>query len=96
MKYFCETILSDKIHFFLSDIQPKNDKIKSYELNIDEIKLKDLDMNISIFNSMLTPHNALYIYMMLSEICADGNIRKYFNKKASEFAYRHLQVTSSF
>jgi len=94
MKYFCEAVLSNKIHFFLSDIMPKSDKIKAYELETDELKLKDLEMNISIFNFMLTPHNILYIYMMLSEICVDDKEKKYFSKKATDFAYRHLQSTS--
>lgn len=94
MKYFCETVLSNKPHFFLSDVQPKSDKVKSYAVKTDEFKLVDLDKNISIFNSMLTPHNILYIYMMLSEICIDENEKKYFSKKASEFAFIHLQATS--
>jgi len=94
MKYFCETVLSNKPHFFISDIIPKSDKVKAYAFKTDKYKLIDLDKNISIFNCMLTPHNILYIYMMLSEICVDDNEKKYFSKKASEFASIHLQVTN--
>ncbi|MGE5473437.1 MAG: hypothetical protein ACM3UU_04370 [Ignavibacteriales bacterium] len=93
MKYFCETVLGDKVHFFLSDFQPISSKVKSYKLQADEIKIQELDMNISIFNSMLTPHNILYIYMMLSEICMDEKEKRYFNKKASDFACSHLKLT---
>ncbi|MGE5329231.1 MAG: hypothetical protein ACM3KR_06980 [Deltaproteobacteria bacterium] len=94
MKYFCETVLSDRLHFFLSDAIPKSPKINSYAIDIDEIRLKDLDINISIFNSMLTSHNLIYIYMMLSELCIEDKEKKLFTARASEVAYRHLPVTS--
>lgn len=93
MKYFCETVLSDKPHFFLSDFQPISTKVKSYKLQTDEIKLRELDRNISIYNSMLTPHNILSIYMMLSEICIYEKEKRYFNRKASEFACKQLETT---
>lgn len=92
MKYFCETQLDSKPHFFISEIELRNDKIKSYAIEDNSTKIQDLNKNISIFNSMMTPHNILYIYMMLSELCVDDTARKYFNKKASEYAYRHLEA----
>lgn len=93
MKYFCEIELCNCRHFFIADVKFNNDKIKSYELMDNKMKILDLDKNISILNSSShspSTHNLLFIYMLLSELCADENARIRFSEKASELAYKQV------
>lgn len=93
MKYFCETKLCDSAHFFISNIEPENAKIKTYQLKDDSFKIHDLEKNISILNSLSpspTLHNLLFIYMLLSELCLEEQARVYFGEKASTLAYEQI------
>ncbi len=95
MTYFCEAHISERTHFFISEIKPNNQKIKSYPLEENKLRIFDLDRNISILNSASCnppTHNLLFIYMLLAELCIDEQARVYFSEKASLLA--HQQVNS--
>lgn len=93
MKFFCETELSNKVHYFISEQEPRSEKIKAFALDSNQNIVEELEKNISIFNSMSTIHNMLYIFMLLSEVCTKDKDKAYFNKKASDLAHYHVIPT---
>lgn len=95
MRYFCEISSNGKEFYFISDVEPNDAKIKTYAIKDDDLRVMDLEKNISILNASShhkSAHNLIFIYQILSEICVDESSRSHFNNKASKLAINQISI----